>query len=87
MAEDNTNNATPIATTNKVVLPTGFRPCGCPASLGMCPISGRTASETLHGMMVTYGGCPMLDMPEELRTQIIASRSKLTVSSEVSKKE
>ncbi len=51
-----------------------FLPCGCPLSLFEDPISGRSASMTLHGMMVTYGGCQMLDMPEQMRADIIAAR-------------
>jgi hypothetical protein len=47
--------------------PAGFRPCGCPNSLGISPLNGRSASETLHGMMRTYGGCPGLDLPPEER--------------------
>jgi hypothetical protein len=47
--------------------PAGFRSCGCPNSLGINPLNGRTASETLHGMMRTYGGCPGLDLPPEER--------------------
>ena len=47
--------------------PAGFRPCGCPESLGMNPLNGRCASETLHGMMRRYGGCPCLDLPPEMR--------------------
>lgn len=47
--------------------PAGFRPCGCPNSLGISPLNGRSASETLHGMMRQYGGCPCLDLPPEMR--------------------
>lgn len=50
-----------------VHLPAGFRPCGCPNSLGINPLNGRSASETLHGMLRQYGGCPCLDLPPEMR--------------------
>lgn len=49
-----------------VHLPAGFRSCGCPNSLGINPLNGRSASETLHAVMRAYGGCPCLDFPAEL---------------------
>lgn len=42
-----------------------IRPCGCPQSLFINPKNGRTASETLHGMMVRSGQCKRLDWPKK----------------------
>ena len=42
-----------------------IRPCGCPQSLFINPKNGRTASETLHGMLVSYGQCKRLDWPKK----------------------